>query len=110
MPYNWKTAPCTRIKFDNGDDWCQADACGAAPPPAPPAPPAPDKGPQYVYFRHVEALRGEVASRGVHTSKRPHASTRGGAALLARHSAPRLALLKQLGRVSLPPNQHSQTQ
>jgi len=73
MPFNSSSAPCTQIKFENGDDWCKADACGAPhpsphPPPGPPAPPAKDKGSSYAYFRHSEALRGDVASASVFVS------------------------------------------
>ena len=69
VPYNSSSHPCTRIKFDNGDDWCRADTCGVAPappPPTPPGPPAPGANrPTYAYFRHTESLRGEVASASV---------------------------------------------
>jgi hypothetical protein len=50
LPYNSTSKPCTRISFDNGDDWCKAEACGAAPPmppSPPPTPPSPQTGATY---------------------------------------------------------------
>ena len=69
-PYH-NASPCTRIKFDNGDDWCKAAVCGAGgppPPPRPPPPPAKDSKSTYAYFRHTEQLRGDVASATIFVS------------------------------------------
>jgi hypothetical protein len=72
IPYNASSSPCTQIKFDNGDDWCKADACGAAPPPAPEPHPGPAPGgpnhPTYAFFRSTTTLRGDVASASVFVS------------------------------------------
>ena len=70
-PFNSSSPPCSLIKFDNGDHWCKASICGPGdtpPPPHPSPPPHSDKAVSYAFFRHSEALRGDVASASVFVS------------------------------------------
>lgn len=68
VPYKTGGDPCTRIKFDNNDDWCKDSACGPPGKAPPPPPPKKDSKSSYAYFRHTEALRGDVASATVFVS------------------------------------------